>query len=82
MDRKTLTDHRAFREREPRFQCRDLPRLDSEDAALYDDLRFDRLGGNLLLEQGRICRGALMDALEELRLLPDFFPERVWGDAV
>jgi len=57
MDRATLLAHEAHwgEEREPARH--DLPRLSVDEAALYDDLRHDRIRPRLRLEQERIAYG-------------------------
>ncbi|MEI6414075.1 MAG: Wadjet anti-phage system protein JetD domain-containing protein, partial [Pseudomonadota bacterium] len=54
MDRETLMAHRSLWGREDTPIRRDLPRLQPDEAHLYDDLRYDRLGPALRLEQERI----------------------------
>lgn len=54
MDKETLMSHRPFWGVEPRPESRELPRLTPEESDLYDDLRFNRLGKQLRLEQERI----------------------------
>jgi hypothetical protein len=54
MDRDTLMAHNSLWGREPRQEIRDLPRLDREEQALYDDLRYNRLGEQLRFEQERV----------------------------
>jgi len=56
MDRATLVDHRELWSREPpeRRSTQDLGRLDPAEQALYDDLRQDRLGEGVRLEQERV----------------------------
>ena len=54
MDRETLMAHKSLWGREPRQEIRDLPRLDSEEQALYDDLRYNRLRDQLRFEQERV----------------------------
>lgn len=56
MDRETLLQHRDVWSEEPidRKCLRDLERLDVEERSLYDDLRADRLGVGVRLEQERI----------------------------
>ena len=54
MDRATLLEHRSFWGREDRPTTRELIRLRSEESALYDDLRCNRLAPSLRLEQERI----------------------------
>lgn len=59
MDRQTLLDHHAQWVTEPDQETRDLPRLTTDEAVLYDDLRHDRLGHGVRLEQERIRYGHL-----------------------
>ena len=47
-----------------------LTRLTSEEKALYDDLRHDRLGNRIRLEQEKIAFTTLLDALEKLESPP------------
>lgn len=54
MDRPTLLAFAAQWGEEEKQTLRDLPRLNADEAALYDDLRDNRLGKNLRLEQERI----------------------------
>jgi hypothetical protein len=54
MDRETLMAHKSLWGHEPRREMRDLPRLDPEEQALYDDLRYNRLGDQLRFEQERV----------------------------
>ncbi len=49
--------------REEKQTLRDLPRLNAEEQALYDDLRDNRLRTNLRLEQERIGFGWVENAL-------------------
>ena len=58
MDRPTFLAHRAQWAVEPQPTARDLPRLMTDEAALYDDLRCLRLSDQALrLEQERIGFG-------------------------
>ena len=57
MDRATLMAFEAQWGVEHKQTLRDLPRLNVEERALYDDLRDNRLGRNLRLEQERIGFG-------------------------
>jgi hypothetical protein len=66
MDRETLMAHRALWGVEPKPERRDLFRLDREERALYDDLRDNRLGRNLRLEQERIGFGWVEAAAQAL----------------
>jgi len=54
MDRDTMLQHKAFWGREDRPTDRELLRLRPAESALYDDLRFNRLGPDVRLEQERI----------------------------
>jgi hypothetical protein len=54
MDRETLLTHRAQWSFEAMPQTADLDGLDPKERALYDDIRFDRLGLGVRLEQERI----------------------------
>jgi hypothetical protein len=71
MDRQTLMDHAASWGVEGDSSVRDLVRLCSDEAELYDDLRFCRLTGvreinQVRFEQERIAYGYLMAALASL----------------
>ncbi len=63
MDRETLLAHRPHWGEEPEPARHDLSRLTPEEAAVYDDLRFDRHQPRLRLEQERVCFGWLCDRL-------------------
>ncbi|MDO9141790.1 MAG: DUF2220 family protein [Methylobacter sp.] len=63
MDRETLLAFTAHWGEEEKQTLRDLPRLNAEEAALYDDLRDNRLGKKLRLEQEKIGFGWLEAAL-------------------
>jgi hypothetical protein len=67
MDRETLLAHRAHWGEEPEPARHDLLRLTTEEAALYDELRFDRLRPSLRLEQERIGYGWLVEHLDRVR---------------
>ena len=54
MDRATLLGNQSLWGEETTPITRDLPRLTREEQRLYDDLRDQRLGKNLRLEQERI----------------------------
>jgi hypothetical protein len=54
MDRATLMAFKSQWGEEDRPTCRDLPRLRPEEQAVYNDLRDNRLGKNLRLEQEKI----------------------------
>jgi hypothetical protein len=63
MDRETLLEHAPLRVREGNAYDGELLRLNSAARALYDDLRHNRLGERVLLEQERIPFGWLERAL-------------------
>ncbi len=65
MDRKTLLAHQPQWGRESQPEKRQLSRLNTEEAALYGDLRLNRLADQLRLEQERISFGWLKSALED-----------------
>lgn len=54
MDQETLLVHRLHWGEEPQPLCHDLSRLTSEEAVVYNDIRFDRYQAKLRLEQERI----------------------------
>ncbi len=63
MDHETLLAHEAQWAIEPQPTQRDLPRLTQDERALYDDLRWLRLGGQAVrLEQERIAYGLVLQA--------------------
>lgn len=64
MDRETLLAHRLHWGEEPEPARQDLSRLTAEEAAVYDDLRFDRLQRRLRLEQERVGFGWLSAQLQ------------------
>ena len=66
MDRKTLQAFASHWGGEDKPILRDLPRLTRQERELYDDLRDNRLGRNLRLEQERIGFGWLESALAAL----------------
>jgi hypothetical protein len=63
MDRETLLAHRAQWSFEASPQTAQLVRLDAKERAVYDDIRFDRLGSGIRLEQERIPFGWLRSAI-------------------
>lgn len=67
MDRDTLLEHRPHWGEEPQPERRELPGLNSTEAALYDDLRQNRLGTQLRLEQERIGFVWVEAALKKLQ---------------
>jgi hypothetical protein len=66
MDRNTLLAFEALWGEEEKQTLRDLPRLNLEERALYDDLRDNRIRKNLRLEQERIGFGWVESALSAL----------------
>lgn len=66
MDRETLLAHRSHWGEEPEPARHDLSRLTTEEAAVYHDLRFDRLQPRLRLEQERIGYGWVCDRLASI----------------
>ena len=68
MDRATLHAHQSLWTEEP-LEARtivDLSGLDPDEAALYDDLRQDRLGVRIRLEQERITIAAVNGMMVDL----------------
>ncbi len=65
MDRDTLLTHKLYWGREPQPATCDLFGLTEDEQRLYDDLRYNRLGKNLRLEQERIGFQWVKDALTE-----------------
>jgi len=63
MDRDTLMAHKALWGGEARQVLHELPRLTTEERALYDDLRDNRIRSNLRLEQERVGFQWVTDAL-------------------
>jgi hypothetical protein len=66
MDRETLLGHRGLWGQEPEPHDKPLARLSVEEASVYDDLRFDRLGPHVRLEQERIGMGHVEKAVADL----------------
>ena len=66
MDRETMLIHRAQWGFEPQPETRDLWRLTPEEKALYDDLRRNRLGDRVRLEQEKIGFNRVVEALKKL----------------
>ncbi|MHB1015396.1 MAG: Wadjet anti-phage system protein JetD domain-containing protein [Desulfurivibrionaceae bacterium] len=67
MDRDTLLAHRLHWGNELLPEKKDLQRLNSEEYALYDDLRRNRLRDQLRLEQERIGFAWVARALDKLQ---------------
>lgn len=74
MDRETLLAHRPHWGEEPQPARHDLARLMPAEAAVYDDLRFDRLQPRLRLEQERVRFGWLRARLAEILSVADVAP--------
>lgn len=66
MDRNTLLAFETLWDKEEKQMLRDLPTLNPEEMALYDDLRDNRIRKNLRLEQERIGFGWVESALSAL----------------
>ncbi len=66
MDHNTLLAFETLWGEEEKQTLRDLPRLNPEERALYDDLRDNRIRKNLRLEQERIGFGWVESALSAL----------------
>lgn len=66
MDRNTLLAFETLWGKEEKQTLRDLPRLNPEEMALFDDLRDNRIRKNLRLEQERIGYGWVESALSAL----------------
>jgi hypothetical protein len=66
MDRETLLSHRTLWVREENQETRTLDRLTSAERALYQELKENRLGSNIRLEQERVAFGSLERALREI----------------
>lgn len=65
MNRLTLMRHRSHWVGESKPELRDLHRLTTEERALFDDLRDNKLGNAVRLEQERIAFGCVVDALNQ-----------------
>lgn len=70
MDRETLLAHRSLWVREPEPHRGELPALLDHERELYDDLRGDRLGEAVRLEQERIPFAWVRSALHRLEAPP------------
>jgi hypothetical protein len=66
MDRETLLAHRPLWVEEADRHEGTLTRLTTPERALYDDLRADRLGERVRLEQARVAFGRVADVLAAL----------------
>jgi hypothetical protein len=83
MDRETLLGHALFWNTEPNPETRDLAGLNIEEQHLYNDLRFNRLGRHVRLEQERVrfelvqqAVHARMQAMQESGAKSHFAPDR------
>ena len=66
MDRETLLSHYAHWVTEKRQTLVDLPNLTDEEARLYDDLRYNRMGKAIRLEQEYVSYDTLLRRLQDL----------------
>lgn len=66
MDRNTLLKFEPLWGEEEQQTLRDLPRLNVDENALYDDWRDNRIRKNSRLEQEKIAFGWVQSALAEL----------------
>jgi hypothetical protein len=66
MDRATLLEHKPLWTTEEAPHVAALDRLTADEAAVYADLRYDRLARSVRLEQERIAFGWLRRALDGL----------------
>jgi hypothetical protein len=78
MDRETLMAHTGQWGQEPLPVLRDLPRLNTKEQALFDDLRYRRLGDapstrHVRLEQERIAFGWVQQVVAALPLSNDLY---------
>jgi hypothetical protein len=67
MDAETLAGHRQHWSIDESPYVGELTRLTKSEMAVYDDLRFDRLGQRVRLEQERISFACLERALRGLK---------------
>ncbi len=72
MDRNTLMVHRELWSEEPQERrcIHDLMELNADECGLYDDLRCDRLGVRVRLEQERIEYDRVLEAVAIVGLAP------------
>jgi hypothetical protein len=72
MDRDTLMRHRELwtEELSATRVLHDLPALDSAEQSLYDDLRHDRLGDRVRLEQERVSYQLVEQAMADMCRVP------------
>lgn len=74
MDRITLTVHKPLWGEELNQAVHDLPRLTNAERALFDDLRDNRIGQGLRLEQERVGFRWVEAALDDLLMRPVQLP--------
>lgn len=67
MDRHTLMEHRELWGTEQSPHRRDLDRLTTDERELYDDLRDNRIGPKIRLEQERIRFSAVQRAFQAIQ---------------
>ena len=67
MDRQTLVAHEDVWGQEARQALHELPRLNSDERLLFDELRDNRLGVGVRLEQEYIKFSCLERALASIR---------------
>ena len=67
MDRHTLMEHRELWGTEQSPHRRDLDRLTTDERDIYDDLRDNRIGPKIRLEQERIRFSAVQRALQAIQ---------------
>ena len=65
MDRETLVRHRELWVRESNYYGGELTRLTAAEQSVYDELRYNRLGDQVRLEQERIPFGWVERALRD-----------------
>lgn len=66
MDQATLLAHQAFWVVEAKQETGELVNLNAEEQRVYDDLRNNRLGSKVRLEQERVPYDDLLKALAGL----------------
>lgn len=66
MDKQALNHHKIYWGKEDKSEKRNLTMLNDLESELYDDLRYNRLGDNVRLEQERIGYTYILDVLENL----------------
>jgi hypothetical protein len=68
MDEDTLLSHKPLWGKEPSPVNRDLPQLTSDEARVYDALRYHTHAPNLRLEQERISFTLVRQAVQTIRM--------------